>query len=176
MSAATLSRPADIFREEQNFAWWIYAFLAVWAGTSYLLPTLTRGALQLPPRPSGWNLEVPLISLIGLGLPSLLVVGVLRMTTEVAVDRVRVWFGWLPTYRQEVALSQVRCVEVVRYRPIIDFGFWGVRRGPNGERVLSARGDRGVRLTMVDGTKLLIGSQRPEELAEALDKIIRPVA
>jgi hypothetical protein len=42
--------------------------------------------------------------------------------------------------------------------------------------VLSARGDRGVRLLLTDGTRLLIGSQQPEELAAALTRAMRPVA
>ncbi len=55
------------------------------------------------------------------------------------------------------------------YRPIADYGFWGIRAGRDGERALIARGNRGVRLELTDGTRLLIGSQRPEALAAALD-------
>lgn len=38
-----------------------------------------------------------------------------------------------------------------------------------GENVaLNARGDRGVRLMLTDGRRVLVGSQRAEELAAAL--------
>lgn len=43
-------------------------------------------------------------------------------------------------------------------------GGWGIRLAPGG-RAGNARGDRGVLLTLGDGHALLIGSQRPEELA-----------
>jgi hypothetical protein len=175
-TVATLTPAATVFREEQNFPWWLYALLAAWAALSCLAPSFARGVFDLPadqPRPG--LLEFPLISVVGLSLPLVLVIGVLRMTTEVTPTRVRVWFGWLPTYRHEVVLSDVLRVEVVRYRPLADYGFWGVRRGKDGERVLNARGNRGVRLYLADESKLLIGSQRPEELALYLEKTIRPV-
>ena len=65
-------------------------------------------------------------------------------------------------------------IEVVTYRPIADFGCWGISFGRDGERALIARGNRGVRLVLNDGTKLLIGSQRPEALARALEQALRP--
>jgi hypothetical protein len=64
----------------------------------------------------------------------------------------------------------------VNYRPIADYGFWGVRAGRDGERAFIARGNRGVRLELIDGTKILIGSQRPEALASVLDGALRPGA
>jgi hypothetical protein len=36
------------------------------------------------------------------------------------------------------------------------------------------QGNRGVRLDLSDGTRLLIGSQRPEALAVALEHAMRP--
>jgi hypothetical protein len=41
--------------------------------------------------------------------------------------------------------------------------------------VLNARGDRGVRIELADGSRLLVGSQRPEDLALALERaMLRP--
>jgi hypothetical protein len=98
----------------------------------------------------------------------------LQMTTEVTATELRVWFGWIPIYRRAIAITNIPRSGVVRYRPILDYGGWGIRIGRDGERVLNARGDRGVRLELADGTKLLIGSQRPEELAETLERARRP--
>lgn len=169
MSIATAIRPpAAIYREEQNFGWWVYALLAAMAAIGLLV------AYWIPPDkapdPSGLRVEIPLVLAVGLILPSVLVAGVLRMTTEVTPTQLRVWFGWLPTYRKAVSIGEIQALEVVRYRPIRECGGWGIRTGPNGERVLNARGDRGVRLLLNDGTRLLIGSQRPDELARALQQ------
>jgi hypothetical protein len=116
------------------------------------------------------SIQMPLFLLVGLGLPTTLIVGVLRMTTVVTPTECLVWFGWVPTLRHTVALDQIRRVEVVTYRPLLDCQGWGVRTGLDGERVLNARGNRGVRLFMGDGTRLLIGSQRPEDLARVLEQ------
>ena len=175
MSIATALRPPTaIYREEQYFGWWIYALLAVmvalgcaWLGRGQFGP-----AHAAPVHRGG--LELPLVLAVGLTLPTVLVVGVLRMTTEVMLDGVQVWFGWLPTFRRAVPLSTIQRLEVVRYRPIQDCWGWGVRRGRDGELVLNARGDRGVRLTLVDGSHVLIGSQHPEELAAALRRALSP--
>ena len=96
------------------------------------------------------------------------------MTTEVTPTEVRVWFGWVPIYRRAVPITNIHAIEVVQYRPIVDYGGWGIRAGRDGERVLNARGNRGVRLELADGTRLLIGSQRPEELAETIERARRP--
>ena len=114
--------------------------------------------------------------LIGLALLMFVVVFLLHMTTEVGPTDLRVWFGWAPTSPRMVPIGTVRSVEVVTYRPIADYGFWGIRAGRDGERAFIARGNRGVRLELIDGTKLLIGSQRPEALASVLDLALRPGA
>jgi hypothetical protein len=119
-------------------------------------------------------LEFSLGIVICLALPLLLAVCLLQMTTEVTPTQLSVWFGWVPVYRRELPIGTVRRHAVVQYRPFADYGGWGIRAGRDGERVLSARGDRGVRLELSDGSKLLIGSQRPEELAEAIERALRP--
>ena len=163
VSVATLTPTSAVFREEQNFAWWVYALLAsvsVLAGAAVIWG---RGAHP------GWSTGLPIALGLTCMVPMLLIVLLLRMTTEVHPTECVVWFGWLPTYREVVPLTSIQVVEAVTYRPLRDCGGWGIRCGVAGERVLNARGDHGVRLTLVDGNKILIGSQRAEELARALD-------
>jgi len=163
-SVATLVPEAVVFREEQYFDWRVYSVFA-------LMETLTGLGLA---RGHVWSGEFVLGIVIGLVLLMLLIVFLLYMTTEVTPTDVRIWFGWAPTYRRFVPIGTVCRIEVVTYRPIADFGFWGICSGRDGERALIARGNRGVRLELNDGTKLLIGSQRPEALARALEQALRP--
>ncbi|RUL89586.1 hypothetical protein TsocGM_01180 [Tautonia sociabilis] len=164
--------PVAIYREDQWFSGWIYAGLAA-------IAALAVGVVAWHVDPAtpflgwpGWR-ELPLAAALCLSLPPMLVVGLLRMTTEVLPTDLRIWFGLLPTYRHVVPLCEIRSVEPVRYRPLADCGGWGIHRCRNGERVFSARGDRAVRITLHDGSTVLIGSQRPEELARALDQAVR---
>jgi hypothetical protein len=162
-SAVTIQPPAVVYREEQYFDWRVYAlivFLELFTGLG-----LVGGRV--------WSLEFALGLLAGLAFVFLVVVFLLYMTTEVTPTDLRVWFGWVPTYRRIIPIGSVRSIEVVTYRPIADYGFWGIRSGRDGDKALTARGNRGVRLELTDGTRLLIGSQRPEQLARSLDSALR---
>jgi hypothetical protein len=167
-----------VYREEQNFDWRAYALLIAveatfWAPVFWKVFTHPQPAALV----NHHGLELAAAIALAVGLPLILIVGFLRMTTEVTPTHVRVWFGWIPTYRRLVDLAAVTRIEVVRYRPVADYWGWGIRSGRDGERVLNARGDRGVRLDLADGSRLLIGSQRPEELALVLERTaMRPGA
>jgi hypothetical protein len=163
-SVATLRPATALFREEQYFDWRVYAMIASVEGFTGM------GFLHQ----STWSRELLLGLVIGTGLLLFLAVFVLRMTTEVTPTDVRVWFGWVPFYRRVVPLGDIRRIEPAAFRPIADYGFWGVRSGRDGERALIARGNRGVRLELADGSLLVIGSQRAEELAQALQSNMTP--
>ena len=97
----------------------------------------------------------------------LVLVGVasLRMSTRVTPDALTVRYGIL--YSTRVPLLDVARAEAVVYRPLRDYGGWGIR-GLGRRRAVNARGDRGVLLVRRDGSTLLVGSQHPGELLEAL--------
>jgi hypothetical protein len=163
-SVATLLPEAVLFREEQHFDWRVYSVLGFLEAATGL--GLARGHL--------WSGDFVLGLVIGLVLLMLVIVLLLYMTTEVTPTDLRVWFGWIPTYRRQLPIGTIIRIEVVTYRPIAEFGCWGISSGRDGERALIARGNRGVRLVLADGTKLLIGSQRPEALARALEQALQP--
>ena len=71
---------------------------------------------------------------------------------------------------RRIALERVVGCQAVTYRPIRDYGGWGIRWASGG-RAYNARGHRGVRLDFADGRYLLLGSQRPDELAEAINRL-----
>ena len=48
-----------------------------------------------------------------------------------------------------------------------EFGGWGIRVSRNG-RAYNASGNTGVQLVLADGSHILIGTQRAEELLAAL--------
>ncbi len=162
-SVATFPATSAIYHEDQYFDWRVYALIAL-AGILTGLGVL-RGRV--------WSREAAGGLVIGLVFLMLVVTFVLHMTTEVGPSGLRVWFGWSMSYPRAIAIHSIRSVEVVTYRPIADYGFWGARAGPDGECAFIARGTRGVRLELLDGTKMLIGSQRPEALASVLDGALR---
>jgi hypothetical protein len=88
-----------------------------------------------------------------------------RQVTRVEPGSVTITYGFL--YRTSIPTSDIRLAEAVQYRPVRDYGGWGIR-GTRGRRALNTRGDRGVLLTRANGSTLLIGSQKPRELLAAL--------
>jgi hypothetical protein len=103
-----------------------------------------------------------LMALVVLLLLSLLT---MRQVTRVEPGAVTVRFGLL--YRTSIPTSDIRTAEAVQYRPVREYGGWGIR-GMGRRRALNMRGDRGVLLTRNDGSTVLIGSQQPRELLAAL--------
>jgi hypothetical protein len=70
-----------------------------------------------------------------------------------------------PTRR--IAFADIVGLEVKRYRPLIDYGGWGVRLGPAGWAYTTG-GDVGVKIRLRKGLPVLIGSRHPEELEAAI--------
>lgn len=95
--------------------------------------------------------------------------GLIRMTTYVAPDRLRVTI--VPFPRKSWPVSEIASCEAVTYRPLVHYGGWGwkwsLRRGP----AYTMRGNRGVMVRRTNGKQFLIGSQRPEELAAAIRSV-----
>ncbi|HEY7368564.1 MAG TPA: hypothetical protein VIA29_01670 [Thermoanaerobaculia bacterium] len=102
-----------------------------------------------------------------LGLVALLVVMLLsmRLSTRVDAEAVTVRYGFL--YSARIPVSEIVKAQAVRYRPLRDYGGWGIR-GSRRRRAVNARGDLGVLLHRTDGGTFLIGSQTPRELLAAL--------
>ena len=89
----------------------------------------------------------------------------MRLTTRVDRGAVSMRLGFL--YSTRVPLSEILRAEAVAYRPLRDYGGWGVR-GFGRRRAINVRGNRGVLLIRTDGSSLLVGSQRPRDLLNAL--------
>jgi hypothetical protein len=92
------------------------------------------------------------------------------MITEVCSDGIHIHF-----FKQFfIPLNDIKTYEVRTYKPIREFGGWGIRYGWNG-KAYNVSGNRGVQLVLTNEKKILIGSQKPEELAVALDSARRQV-
>jgi hypothetical protein len=171
MSVGTLQPPASLYREDQTFGWWVYAILLVVAAVN--VPWMAAE----PVNGQGWGefRQLALYAMRSLLLagPVLFIIGLGRLTTVVTPAQVRVWFGLIPTYRRFIPVGTISAVEVVDYQPIRHCGGWGIRHGRGGELVLNARGSQGVRIHLVDGSRILIGSQRAEELAGVIRTAIQ---
>ena len=91
----------------------------------------------------------------------------MRLVTEVRSEGLHLRF--LPFRSRLVRYEDIHGCEAVSYRPLADYGGWGIRYGRQG-KALTVKGNRGVLLDMVEGRRLLIGSQRADELASHINR------
>jgi hypothetical protein len=159
------------FREEQSFrqGW-------VWALVLLPLVCVSLGLLWIVWfKPPG---SVPPELVRSLAATNLVLLAVtfwlykMRLVTEVRADALVLHFRWL-WRRRWIPFTDIQSYHVVTYNPVAEYGGWGIRYGAAGDKAYNVSGTRGVRLHFTYGGRLLIGSQRPEELARALDLALR---
>ncbi|HUT30209.1 MAG TPA: DUF6141 family protein [Sedimentisphaerales bacterium] len=157
-----------IFREVQSFGLWIRLFSVA--------SMLFGVVIMLYAKATSGSLNEPLSILLTGGL-ALLLLGlavlffVVRLETEVRRDGL--YFRFFPIH---IHYKKLRAGELVdcyarQYRPIREYGGWGIRCGLKGGRAYNVKGNRGVQLVLDDGRRLLIGSQKPDQLAEAITSL-----
>ena len=92
-----------------------------------------------------------------------------RLVTDLTLSQLSVGLRGLWRQRR-VPLAQIRSATAVRFDPVAEYGGYGIRSGPRGLAYIAA-GDRGVQIELQDGRKLLVGSQRAEELARKIAQV-----
>ncbi len=176
--------PNDIlFRETQRFrrvSFWVLAAVTV-LGIAAIAIYLVIGYLQpfigyvdelpemrehVPGAMPIWVACLLFVAIMGAGW----LMYAAHLETEVRPSGLFVQFFPFHLSFRRIDLQNLAKVEATEYRPIRDYGGWGIRYGPAG-KAYNVSGNRGVKLTFRSGTDLLIGSQRPEELAEAIKTI-----
>lgn len=65
------------------------------------------------------------------------------------------------------SFDKIKEYRIRKYRPIMEYGGWGIRIGPAG-KAFNISGDIGLQLILETGKKVLIGTQEPEKLLAAM--------
>lgn len=153
------------FREVQRFRqpWLVATLLGVAGVTWWLLARALMGAAS----PGFLTLALLYWAVFGLLFP-LFFLWVLRLEVEVREDGV--YFRFFPlhlTFRR-IPFEEVAHCSARTYNPVREYGGWGIRYSLRGGRAYNVRGNRGVQLVLRNGERILLGSQRAEELARAV--------
>jgi hypothetical protein len=87
------------------------------------------------------------------------------MNLEIQVTGTMLRFRFFPLHLswREIPFDSIARVMAVVYRPLREYGGWGIRFGKKG-MAYNVSGDRGVQVTLKNGKSFLLGSQRAEEL------------
>lgn len=94
-----------------------------------------------------------------------------KMITEVRGGSVTVR-SWPILMRRVIPIDQITGCEARTYSPLREYGGWGIRFGRSG-KAYNMIGNRGVQLEIAPTERLLIGSQRADELASVIQSRMR---
>ena len=163
-----------LFRETQQFRQRLLWFLLVGASVLVVL-FFGYGMIKQIVFGQMWgNRPMSNMALIIVGLSTILfIIGLmylfysLKLITEVRNDGLFIRF--FPLSHKIITFDNIKSCEVRSYKPIKEYGGWGIRYGLKG-KAYNVSGNRGVQLELSKGRPLLIGSQKPEELASAINK------
>jgi hypothetical protein len=95
-----------------------------------------------------------------------------RLVTDVRPAELSVAMRGLWRERR-IPLVEIKSAKTVTYDPVRDYGGFGIRTTSRGKAYI-AGGDRGVRLELVKGGAVLIGSAHAEELASVIRRHVPP--
>ena len=137
------------YREVQRFRqWWLWGLLGS-------IALLTLGTTSV-------------FGLVVFGAVAVFVFS-LRLETEVRDDGIYVKMWPLHQSFRRIGWSEIERYEPKTYRPIRDFGGWGIRWAP-GKIAYNVSGNQGVLLHRLNDRDVLVGSQRVEDLVEAIER------
>jgi hypothetical protein len=147
------------FEENQPMprAW---TLLTIIPGLLLVLAALGAGSSGAP---------VSVVALLGAAAATLLTgFWLRRLALVTVVDDETITLQYRGLFKtRTIPISTVRDARPRTYRPIRDYGGWGIKFGPKGW-VYNVTGRQGVQLVLSGKRPLLIGSKRPDELAEAI--------
>jgi hypothetical protein len=102
--------------------------------------------------------------LLGIGFPFFF--RSLKLVTELRDDHLRLRFS--PICTRRVLYTEIKSAQARTYRPIVEYGGWGIRWSLKNGMAYNVSGNMGVQLELTNGKRLLIGSQRADELERAI--------
>jgi hypothetical protein len=159
-----------IFREVQRFSLWLRTVFALSMAAAVVIDGIALNSMLAERYPPS-RVSTASLVIFGIVLPIALAVllWAAKLETEVRSEALYVHlFPFHIRYRKITPGDLNECYART-YRPLIEYGGWGIRCGFGGRgRAYNMSGNQGVQLIMNDGRKLLIGTQRPDELAGAI--------
>lgn len=167
-----------IFREVQRFKQrWLWVLIIVWAVGQIglfgwgMVQQLVFGKPwgDRPMSDTALAVTGTLVILFVIGITALL--AACKLITEVRSDGLYIRFVPPHLSFRRIPLEDLESFAALTYRPMREYGGWGIKGGRGG-KAYNVSGDRGVRLNYATGRHMLIGSQRAEELAQAIGKVL----
>jgi hypothetical protein len=176
MTSATQSRHGKqlLFEEEQRFigTWVMIPILAVMVVGWYFLVRQVLMSEPVGNQPADdWGIVIVWL-VAGIVVPLLFVS--LKLTVRVQPEEIYIRFS--PLFKRTIPTGEVKSCAMRTYRPLLEYGGWGVRCSGKRGMAYNVSGNEGAQLELTNGKKVLIGSQRANELAAAIRRAMEQQA
>jgi len=156
-----------VFVEEQRFnQWWLYVILAI-PLLVLLLPYIFNKDIAIH-SDEGTIIGIS-ISLITILIVSILILTI-RLKTKINENGIYYQFYPLNFNEKHIPWREISRCYVRKYKPLTEYGGWGFKSGiGRGKgRALNIRGNYGIQLELINGKKLLLGTQIKSEVEKVL--------
>jgi hypothetical protein len=154
-----------LFDESQGFnQWWIWAIILGVIGVSLYASIET---IQMGDSLFNWTNFSVIISVF------IIPVLFYFLTLKTRVEENGIYVRFIPFHLKEIFISwdQLEECYIRTYSPLGEYGGWGIKYGLGGAgKVYNVSGNQGLQLVFKDGSRLLIGTQKPQELQEIVKK------
>lgn len=90
-----------------------------------------------------------------------------RLTTIIDENGISYKFSPFHFSFRNISWNSIEKHEVIKYKPIGDYGGWGIRINKYG-RAFNVSGNKGLQLYLKNGKRILIGTQKEKELTDFL--------
>lgn len=162
--SSPLLNGASRYREVQWLRqWWLVLPIGIGVGVQWII-FIRQIIFGIPtgdnPAPDGFVIVFWLI--FGIVFPLFLFS--VHLVIEVRPDEL--YLNLFPLRSRHISLHTIQSAEVQTYRPLRDYGGWGWRYNFKKGVVYSM--NRGVYVILQNGEKIMLGSQHPDDLAQAI--------
>ena len=147
------------FKETQRFTqWWLWLVLVgSWVVLMYSLATVQP------------QTTIAYFISFGVGMLLPILFWQMRLMTRITEEGIYVRFVPFHFKEQFYPWESIESAQVRTYSPLMEYGGWGIKYSFNGQgKVFNVAGDQGLQLVFKSGEKLLIGTQKPTEIQDAV--------
>jgi len=163
----------DIFREEQRFSLWLRWLVYLSMGLSVVISVFAlRKEFSGQSSPETWEIFLAVIFGIGVPIAVTALFLLLKLETEVRPDGLYVRYVPFHIHSKRFGPEDLSEYYARQYKPIREYGGWGIRCSLRNGKAYNVSGNKSVQLVLSSGKKLLIGSQKADELAAAIRSIL----
>jgi len=106
--------------------------------------------------PFGENPAPNFILVLGFITTLLLLAMLFLIYLKVTINENEIIVHFYPFTKKVIQLSEIKNIEIVEYRPLKDYGGWGIRYGKKG-MAYTIGGKQGLSITLINNTNILIG-------------------